>query len=605
MGLYTVKRLRYLGITLSILTVGLLIFTIDPLRKEYVLQYPHAHVDNIRVEHNNTEGRKEVSKKQQTYYKKNRLRHITTVYKQILQNISIKAEHKLGHLLNTSTGSLNRKNVLFIMSDDLRPQLGSYWGRNYPNPFTNLKPHTPHLDRLASSSLLLTRAYVQYSLCGPSRASLLTGRRPDTVTTWNLETKFREVQRNFTTLPEYFKDNGYISINLGKIFHQGHGWKNDFQSWNIPEPQEVNNFQGLYRSRLLLSNEVSGFVTPDQREGNMLTPDESLTQYSVNYLRRLAPYAKSGNANFFLGVGYHRPHLPWICSKEFYDLFPVENVDLPREENKYYPKHYPLNEHQPHLELLRHVLNKTTHEPNEILSDYETKYYRRAYFACVSFVDDMVGILLDEVEKLGLSESTVIIFLGDHGWHLGENSLWGKRSTFEQSNHTPLMIKIPGVTDNGIVSDALVEFIDIFPTLVEAAGLPLVPVCPRQSRELSLCTEGTSFLPLIDKPSSLLKTAALSQLYYDGKMGYSVKTERYRYTEWIPLNKTEVNKEIYDYHLMWNTVTCVELYDHVADPEENVNLAYEDTHRDVVFDHNSMLKELIGVKISHVNLKLF
>ncbi|KAK2139788.1 hypothetical protein LSH36_1613g00000 [Paralvinella palmiformis] len=458
------------------------------------------------------------------------------------------------------------------MADDLRQQLGSYWGRNYPNPFTNLIPHTPHLDRLASSSLLLTRAYVQYSLCGPSRASLLTGRLPDTVTTWNLETKFREVQRNFTTLPEYFKDNGYISINLGKIFNLGHGWKNDFQSWNIPEPQELNDFQDLYRSRLLLPHAISGTITPDQREGNMLTPDESLTQYSVNYLRRLAPYAKSGNVNFFLGVGYHRPHLPWICSKEFYDLYPMESMDLPRKENKYYPKHYPLNEHQPHLELLRHVLNKTTHEPNEILSDYETKYYTRAYFACVRFVDDMVGILLDEVEKLGLSESTIVMFLGDHGWHLGENSLWGKKTAFEQSNHTPLMIKIPGVTEEGIVSDALVEFIDIFPTVVEAAGLPPIPSCPKPSRDVSLCTEGTSFLPLIKKPKTVLKPVALSQILCKNKMVYSIKSERYRYTEWVPLNKSELDTNIYNYSLQWNMVTSVELYDHECDPEENANL---------------------------------
>ena len=597
------RIVRYLAIVFCLMSVGFMALMRKTVQEEAKLHRisPEASVRDPTqraTEYSKHAGQRKSDEEDSS------AKHISSVYEQVTETVPIRAEEKLAHLINITQGHPRRKNVLFIMSDDLRPQLGSYWNRHFPNPFTNLRPHTPHLDRLASSSLLLTRAYVQYSLCGPSRASMLTGRRPDTVTTWKLETKFREVQRNFTTLPQYFKDNGYISINLGKIFHQGHGWTNDYLSWDIPHPDETNSFQDLYKSRLLHRYPAAGQIVPEERAGDMLSPDESLTLYSVNYLRRLAPRAKSGNINFFLGVGYHRPHLPWICSKEFFDLYPMDKMDLPRDINKYYPADFPLHNHQPHLELLKHALNITTHEPNEILPDNETMYYRRAYFACVSFVDDMVGILLDEVEKLGLGDSTIIMFLGDHGWHLGENGLWGKRTTFEQSNHTPLMIKVPGLTDKGIVSDSLVEFIDVFPTLVEVAGLPPAPPCPQQSRDTALCTEGTSFLPLVNKPDTVLKPAALSQLYHDGKMGYSIKTERYRYTEWVPLEEVKVNESHYDYHILWDRVTGTELYDHLTDPEENFNLANLDKHKYVVDEHSKMLKELIPEAISGVNFKL-
>ena len=219
-------------------------------------------------------------------------------------------------------------------------------------------------------------------------------------------------------------------------------------------------------------NVSAGAIRPEHRVGDMMTPDESLTQYSVNYLRKLAPAVLDGKQNFFLGVGFHRPHLPWICPQEYLDLYPEDKVDLPAPDNKYYPQDYPKYMYAPHKELLRSpdVLNKTQIDYNEIMDDERTKFFRRSYFGSVSFMDDMVGIVLDELEQLGLDESTIVLFMGDHGWHLGENGIWGKVTTFEQSTHTPLMIHIPGKTDRGLRSDSLVEFVDVFPTVLEAAG---------------------------------------------------------------------------------------------------------------------------------------
>ena len=601
-----IRKWSFLVLSLVILCYGILEIVSRDMVKDERFAYAEKDLDFQQEEQRNEttySGTIDDKTKEESSNKPPPIPHLSSVYDQLLENVPFGHEEYLESLMNGSEGVHGkRKNVLFIMSDDLRPQLGSYWGDYFPNPFTHLKPHTPNLDRLASNSLLLRRAYVQYSLCAPSRASMLTGRRPDTVTTWGLRTKFREVQRNFTTMPQYFKENGYISINLGKIFHQAHGWKNDYDSWHIPG--EGNPYIKEYLEQIAPNSRVAGPITPDQRAGSILTPDETNTRTAINYLRKLAPSAKAGKANFFLALGYHRPHLPWICSQEYFDLYPLENMDRPSEANKRYPKDYPMDSAFPHPELLHNLMNKTI-STTELLPDNDAMYFRRAYYSCVSFVDDMVGVVLKELDKLGLTDSTIVTFLGDHGWHLGENNIWGKCSNFEQANHTPLMMKIPGQTDDGIVSDSLVEFVDIYPTLVEAADLPPVPPCPQQSRDIPVCVEGTSFLPLIKKPEASLKFAAISQMYYDAKMGYSIKTDKCRYTEWVPMVKREVEQGIYDYYLEWHNTTDIELYNHVNDIEENVNLAYDPAHKDLVEKNRKILRSLIPNAILHAKVKLF
>jgi iduronate 2-sulfatase len=196
--------------------------------------------------------------------------------------------------------------------------------------------------------------------------------------------------------------------------------------------------------------------------------------------------------------------------------------------------------------------------------------------------------------------------MGDHGWHLGENGIWGKYTNFEQATHTPLMLKIPGRTEHGIISDSIVEFIDIFQTIVEAAGLDSVPQCPVNSGHVDVCTEGTSLLPLIDNPKGKVKDVAISQIFsHDGpRMGYSLRSDKYRYTEWIPMMKEKKEKQT-NFHLLFDDVTEFELYDTDADPEENVNIAGNPQYGPITRRYSKLIKDLIQPSLFDVKANLF
>ena len=261
-----------------------------------------------------------------------------------------------------------------------------------------------------------------------------------------------------------------------------------------------------------------------------------------------------------------------------------------------------------HMELLGYpdVLNKKKAKYNEVLSDDEIKMYRRAYFATVSFVDSLVGLLMKELEALGLADSTVVTFMGDHGWHLGENGIWGKYTNFEQATHTPLMLKVPGRTEEGIITDSIVEFVDIFQTIVEAAGMDPVPQCDKHSGHVKVCTEGISLLPLIDEPKSSLKDVAISQIFtFDGpRMAYSLRSDKYRYTEWVPIIKTKKHNQT-DYHLVFDDVKEIELYDLQTDPEENINIANMAQYGPIVRHYYVVLRELFPHTFIDVKSFLF
>jgi iduronate 2-sulfatase len=217
-----------------------------------------------------------------------------------------------------------------------------------------------------------------------------------------------------------------------------------------------------------------------------------------------------------------------------------------------------------------------TGDINTTLPDSVTKELRRAYFSAVTWVDSLIGEVVSEIDSLGLSDSTIISFIGDHGWMLGEHGEWGKKTNFELATHAPLMIHIPGRTDGGIKSDQLVEFVDIFPTIAEASGLGQLPLCPEDSSNVLLCREGTSLLPLLDSPNIPLRTAAFSQYPSTGRvMGYSIRTDQYRYTEW-PIFRYDP-----EYTPNWNQLSGVELYDHETDPDENYNVADEVSYKTI------------------------
>ena len=466
--------------------------------------------------------------------------------------------------------SYGRKNVLFLIADDMRPELGCYRGDDFPSKI-HPKIHSPALDSLAAKSLLLKRAYVQQALCSPSRTSLLTGRRPDTTHVYDLHHYFRKVGGNFITIPEYFKMKGYTSIGMGKIFHAGVEASNndDPQSWSEPYFHAPNHRYwqfGGHDSWVAATNET-------MKEKPL--PDNQVAEHAIQTLQRLAPDAKSGKKPFFLAVGFHKPHLPFIVPESFFQYYPLESIHLPA--NGYAPVNMPTVAWAscPPLQHYRDIQAKNIQIVFNVTFPNQTVLeLRRAYYSAITYTDSLIGSVISELERLGLENDTIISFFGDHGWQLGEHGGWCKKTNFELSTHAPMMIHIPGVTDKGIVTEKLTEFVDLFPTLAEAAGLPPLSICPDNSTNVTLCREGTSLLPLIQNPSIPLKRAAFSQSprNHTDIMGYTIRTDHYRYTEWPKFSGAPLYKPD------WDTLFGVELYDHTKDPDENYNRAMDPSY---------------------------
>lgn len=461
-----------------------------------------------------------------------------------------------------------KKNVLFLVADDMRPQVGAYYGPDFPSPIYP-KMHTPNLDKLASKSLLLKRAHAQQAVCSPSRTSLLTGRRPDTTHVYDLVTYWRKSGGNFTTIPEYFKQNGYHTVGMGKIFHPGVASdRDDPISWSEPYWHAPAN-RTFWRD---FGKEHSWFaVNSSMKEEHGLLPDEQIGDHALETLRRLTNCVKTGQQPFFLAVGFHKPHLPFIIPQEFYDLYPYSDIRLPN--NAYAPWNMPdiawskNNELRNGYEDIKSL--NASGSINTTLPDKVVMSLRRAYYAATSFTDNQIGRVLDELDSLGLSDNTLVSFLGDHGWHLGEHGEWCKWTNFELATHAPLMIHVPGITDKGIITEALTEFVDLFPTLVDLAGLPEMQICPVNSSSIELCTEGLSMVPLMENPNRQWKPRVFSQIPRRGEkiMGYTMRTDRFRYAEWAEFSGSP------KYMPNWDKLYGVELYDHYMDPEENINQA--------------------------------
>ncbi|XP_067667595.1 iduronate 2-sulfatase-like [Haliotis asinina] len=471
-----------------------------------------------------------------------------------------------------------RKNVLFFVADDMRPNIGAYDGPDFPSP-VHPKMHTPNFDALAARSLLLKRAYVSVALCNPSRTALLTSRRPDTSHIWSNGLYFRRYGGNFTTLPEYFKQNGYRTIGMGKVFHPGEMSGNDDPvSWTDPYIHADDDY--IRADNLLIEA-----VSEERAKARPLT-DQLLAEYAIQALKEVAPKARSGEQPFFLAVGFRKPHITWNFPARFKEYYPLESLRLP--PNYYAPVGMPsiawhnfvnltrFNDMQPYNVTHTGHINFTF--PKQI-----TLEMRQAYYSCISYIDYEFGRVVAELDDQGLANNTIISFWGDHGWQLGEHSEWQKETNFEDATHAPMMIHVPGVTDHGVVTEKLTEFVDLYPTLVEAAGLPKLNMCPPNSQNVSLCTEGTSMVPLMTNPATNeWKTAAFSQyaeksngIDGDAVMGYSMRTEMYRYTEWVNFKAMPL------YRPMWDELQGVELYDHTKDPQENYNRADDPSYKDI------------------------
>ncbi|NLX96334.1 MAG: sulfatase [Rhodopirellula sp.] len=386
--------------------------------------------------------------------------------------------------------------------------------------------------------------------CSPSRTSLLTGLRPNSTRVYDLTTHFRKTVPDVITLPQHFKQHGYFTQGVGKIFHGG---LDDRESWSEAPPRAGRPMYALEANKALVARKSAAakdekFATPSARYNAMTGPayecadvpdntysDGAIADAALEMLR------KAKGKPFFLAVGFLKPHLPFIAPKKYWDLYQAENI--PAASNPFPPQEVPK------IALSNWGELRAYEDIPRVgpLTQQQAETLKHGYYACVSYMDAQVGRVLAELERLGLRNRTVVVLWGDHGWKLGEHGMWCKHTNFENDTRAPLIFSAPGQKAPGRQSRALVEFVDIYPTLCELAHLPL----PAH-------LEGTSFAKLLDAPERPWKEAAFSQ-YPRGKiMGYSMRTDRYRLTRWLQPDGTEVASE---------------LYDHQDDPAENVNLA--------------------------------
>ncbi len=422
----------------------------------------------------------------------------------------------------TSEGK--RPNILFIASDDLNNQMGTYG-----HPLVK----TPNLDRLARMGVRFDRAYNQFPLCSPSRVSVLTGLRPDTTRVFDLKTVFRDNIPTVTTIPEFFKNNGYFSARVGKIFHFGvpggigTDGLDDPQSWNLV----INPSGRDKKEEHLLTN-----YTPQRGLGSSLSfleaegTDEEQTDGIVasEAIRLLGEYK---DKPFFIAAGFYRPHCPYIAPKKYFDMYPLESIVLPKEPEEHFKD-----------------IPKIAFFTNPLywgLDEHQRKEVIRAYYASVTFMDAQVGRLLDALDEQGLTDNTIIVFWSDHGYHLTEHGQWKKQSLFEEVARVPFLLAAPSAKGNGKATERIVELIDIYPTLASLCGL-----------KPPAYIHGNDLTPLLNNPKVKWDYPAYTQLVRSRTIiGRSVRTDRWRYTEW------DKGKE------------GAQLYDHRKDPHEYRNLA--------------------------------
>lgn len=433
-----------------------------------------------------------------------------------------------------------RPNVLFIVVDDLNVALGTYG--EYPTA------KTPNLDRLASQGVRFDRAYAQDPVCNPSRTSFLSGRRPASTRVLGNFTEPRHHLGDVVMLPEHFRSHGYFTARVGKI---AHGRYEDSVTWDVSEnaARREHYLPGVDRSEVrdnswiegaddgLSRAEILGHLgrptgmpltwrATDETEDQ--TPDGLTTRRVIELMRT------QRDAPFFIGAGFHKPHQPWVAPASFFEQHPVAGVELPGG---------PANDLD---DIPAAALGGYPEDPDH--SDEQKRQAIAAYHATVTLIDVQVGLLMDALVEFGLEQSTIVVFVSDHGFHLGEHGgLWRKHTQFEESTRVPLIVRLPGGVSGG-TSMALVELVDLYPTLVELCALP-------ESEGL----EGTSFRPVLENPQIPWKSAIFSEAKRSRGHGRSVRTARYRYTEWTPI-EGEGGLEY-------------ELYDLENDPNEYRNLA--------------------------------
>ena len=427
-----------------------------------------------------------------------------------------------------------RPNVLFIAIDDLRPELSCYGD-------TLVK--SPNIDRLAASGLLFERAYCQQAVCSPSRTSLLTGLRPDSTHVYDLTTHFRTTVPDVVTLPQHFKNNGYVTAWWGKLFHANLldpiSWTRQGQQM---EPANWRAYVTEANKEIADRNKGAGPAFERADVPDNAYPDGKIAEKAIETLREIK------NKPFFLAVGFYKPHLPFTAPKKYWDLYQRSDFKIPARQTP--PDNAPALASTGWGEL-RNYADIPAKGP---LADEQARNLIHGYHACVSYTDAQIGKVLDELKRLGLEKNTIVVLWGDHGWKLGDYGQWCKHTNFEIDTRVPLMVRVPGMKTAGQKTKALVELVDLYPFLCDAANLP---------KPAHL--QGTSFAPLLSKPNRSWNETTLSQ-YPRGNdiMGYSLRTDRYRFTRWLKSD---------------GTVVATELYDLQKDPNSTMNVAAEGDYK--------------------------
>jgi iduronate 2-sulfatase len=443
----------------------------------------------------------------------------------------------------------SRPNVLLICVDDLKPLLGCYGDRF---------AQTPNLDRLAARSLRFDRAYCNQAVCSPSRNALLCGLRPQTLGIYDLATNFRKSRPDAVTLPQHFKLAGYHTAALGKVFHVGHGNGEDAASWSTP-PWKANVVsyalpaskakEGLTREEALFANRPANNLPKGAAFEAADVPDEAYPDgaLALEAVQRLESAAKKADEPFFLAVGFLKPHLPFVAPQRYWDKFDRAAVPLAtfREPPAGAPDYAP--QFGGELRNYRDIPNQGA------LPDDLQRTLVHGYYAATSYMDAQLGKVLDAVDRLGLSKNTIIVLWGDHGWHLGDHGMWCKHTNYEQATRIPLLIAAPGLASNTATS-ALVESVDIYPTLCELAGLTPPPGL-----------DGQSAVSVLRDPATAHRERALHVYPRSTRdngplMGRAIRTARYRLVEWKKPGAAPDSAEL-------------ELYDYETDPLETKNLA--------------------------------
>jgi len=423
-------------------------------------------------------------------------------------------------------------NVLFVTVDDLNTDLGCYGHRIV---------RSPNLDRLAEQGTRFDRAYCQFPVCNPSRSSLLTGLRPDTTGILGNRTPLRSKLPDVVTLPQRFRQNGYFTARLGKIFHGGANM-DDPKAWDVAldfKPTPTGR-QGERRNMTGGAVKWCWWMMAEGDDEDQ--PDGQIARQAARLLE------EKRDRPFFLGVGFHKPHDPFIAPKKYFDLYPTDRLDPPREPPG----------RTPDLPL---AIGRGLKAHFDRFTDRERREFMRSYYAGASFMDAQFGKVLAALDRAGLARSTIVIFLSDHGYHLGWRGWWNKNTLFEWSCRAPLLVRVPWLTTPGSVCSGLVEFVDLYPTLTDLCGL-------KAPANLA----GTSLVPLLKDPSGKGRKAAYTQVQRGRAAGYSLRTERWRYTEW------DGGKQ------------GAELYDHHADPHEWRNLAGQGKYARFVADLKTLLR---------------